>query len=123
MMETATPPRSVTTTTTSSSNAKRSTVTKSQRDGRDAGGGAPIIANISHFTPAAFKSVALSAASLNPLPAPSWFKKDEIHEVEKRALPEFFSGKFASKTPEMFVCSFIIFFSPASLCAFLSDSS
>uniref|UniRef100_A0A3P9N7S0 SWI/SNF related BAF chromatin remodeling complex subunit C1b n=1 Tax=Poecilia reticulata TaxID=8081 RepID=A0A3P9N7S0_POERE len=31
----------------------------------------------------------------------SWFNYNSIHSIEKRALPEFFSGKNKSKTPEM----------------------
>jgi hypothetical protein len=31
-----------------------------------------------------------------------WFKFDEIHEIEMRALPEFFCGKYSSKTPEIY---------------------
>lgn len=31
-----------------------------------------------------------------------WFKFDEIHEIEMKALPEFFCGKFPSKTPEIY---------------------
>lgn len=35
----------------------------------------------------------------------SWFSYNSIHAIEKRALPEFFSGKNRSKTPEMWVCA------------------
>ena len=41
----------------------------------------------------------------NPLVIPScsqWFKFDEIHEIEQKALPEFFCGKFPGKTPEVY---------------------
>ena len=31
-----------------------------------------------------------------------WFKMDEIHEIEKKSLPEFFNGKYQSKTPEIY---------------------
>ncbi len=31
----------------------------------------------------------------------SWFHYNSIHAIEKRSLPEFFSGKNRSKTPEM----------------------
>ncbi len=31
----------------------------------------------------------------------SWFDYHSIHSIEKRSLPEFFSGKNRSKTPEM----------------------
>lgn len=31
----------------------------------------------------------------------SWFNYHSIHAIEKRSLPEFFSGKNRSKTPEM----------------------
>ena len=32
----------------------------------------------------------------------SWFNMDEIHEIEKKSLPEFFNGKFPSKNPEIY---------------------
>jgi hypothetical protein len=36
------------------------------------------------------------------IPATSdWFNKDEIHDIEKRMLPEFFNGKNKAKTPEV----------------------
>ncbi len=31
----------------------------------------------------------------------SWFDYHSVHTIEKRSLPEFFSGKNRSKTPEM----------------------
>jgi len=31
-----------------------------------------------------------------------WFNMEEIHEIEKKSLPEFFSGKFPSKNPEIY---------------------
>jgi hypothetical protein len=31
----------------------------------------------------------------------AWFEYCSIHEIEKRALPEFFNNKNKSKTPEM----------------------
>lgn len=33
----------------------------------------------------------------------AWFSTSKIHEIEKRALPDFFDGKNPSKTPELFV--------------------
>jgi hypothetical protein len=41
----------------------------------------------------------------NPPIIPScsqWFKMDEIHELEMKALPEFFCNKYPSKTPEVY---------------------
>jgi hypothetical protein len=43
-----------------------------------------------------------------PTPAPfpahcSWFVMSEIHDTEKTSLPEFFNGKFPSKTPAVYV--------------------
>ena len=32
----------------------------------------------------------------------SWFNLDEIHDIEKKALEEFFSGKYPSKTPQVY---------------------
>jgi hypothetical protein len=31
-----------------------------------------------------------------------WFSFDEIHEIEMKALPEFFTGKYPSKNPEIY---------------------
>ena len=31
----------------------------------------------------------------------AWFSANGVHAIEKRAMPEFFSGKNRSKTPEM----------------------
>jgi hypothetical protein len=33
----------------------------------------------------------------------SWFDMDTVHDIEKRALPEFFDGKNPQKTPEMYL--------------------
>ena len=32
----------------------------------------------------------------------SWFNMDNIHEIEIKSLPEFFCGKFPSKTPQVY---------------------
>lgn len=32
-----------------------------------------------------------------------WFRMDAIHDIEKRALPEFFTGQYPSKTPEVYM--------------------
>ena len=32
----------------------------------------------------------------------NWFKMEEIHEIEKKSLPEFFNGKYPSKNPEIY---------------------
>ena len=37
-----------------------------------------------------------------PLNAPAWYNDALVSEVEKRALPEFFCGKYPSKTEEVF---------------------
>lgn len=31
-----------------------------------------------------------------------WFSRDDVHDIEKRSLPEFWSGKSRSKTPEVY---------------------
>ena len=31
----------------------------------------------------------------------AWFNSNGVHAIEKRAMPEYFSGKNRSKTPEM----------------------
>ena len=33
----------------------------------------------------------------------AWFDRNNINDIEARALPEFFTGKNRSKTPEMYV--------------------
>lgn len=37
-----------------------------------------------------------------PPPQARWFRIDTIHDIEKRALPEFFSGKCPTKTPQIY---------------------
>jgi len=40
-----------------------------------------------------------------PIVLPSsaqWFKFDEIHELEMKALPEYFCAKYPSKTPQIY---------------------
>eukprot|EP00026_Physarum_polycephalum_P001105 Phypoly_transcript_01106.p1 GENE.Phypoly_transcript_01106~~Phypoly_transcript_01106.p1 ORF type:complete len:1211 (+),score=351.28 Phypoly_transcript_01106:507-3635(+) len=49
----------------------------------------------------------VDTTSVIPTPVPfpahcSWFNMSEIHETEKTSLPEFFSGKFPSKTPAVY---------------------
>jgi len=54
--------------------------------------------------PAAAAATAIGEKSPIRVPAHSrWFRIDAIHDIERRALPEFFSGKFASKTPEVYM--------------------
>ena len=45
------------------------------------------------------------APKVEPIKIPetaSWFNLEEIHEIEKLSLPEFFNGKYPSKTPEIY---------------------
>jgi len=45
------------------------------------------------------------APKVEPIKVPetaSWFNLEEIHEIEKLSLPEFFNGKYPSKTPEIY---------------------
>ena len=45
------------------------------------------------------------APKVEPIKIPetaSWFNMEEIHEIEKLSLPEFFNGKYPSKTPEIY---------------------
>jgi len=45
------------------------------------------------------------APKVEPIKIPetaSWFNLEEIHEIEKTSLPEFFNGKYPSKTPEIY---------------------
>ena len=54
------------------------------------------------------------AGSKRPRPSPAehsivpshaaWFRTDDVHDIERRALPEFFDGSSASKTPDRCVC-------------------
>lgn len=37
-----------------------------------------------------------------PPPQAKWFRIDTIHDIEKQALPEFFSGKNPTKTPQIY---------------------
>ena len=42
---------------------------------------------------------------LEPVKIPDsakWFNMEEIHDIEKASLPEFFNGKYPSKTPEIY---------------------
>ena len=45
-------------------------------------------------------------SAVNPVVMPSaaaaWFSVDQIHEIEKDSLPEFFNGRFPSKTPAVY---------------------
>lgn len=34
-----------------------------------------------------------------PSAAADWFSLDDIHQLEKDSMPEFFCGKYPSKTP------------------------
>lgn len=50
-------------------------------------------------------SEASLATQVNRVIIPSygqWFDRDEIHNIEKKALPEFWSGKTRSKTPQVY---------------------
>jgi hypothetical protein len=44
-----------------------------------------------------------SNAGVNPLSVPSaaeaWFNLEDVHQIEIDSLPEFFSGRYPSKTP------------------------
>ena len=44
-----------------------------------------------------------SNAGVNPLCVPSaaeaWFNLEDVHQIEIDSLPEFFSGRYPSKTP------------------------
>jgi len=52
--------------------------------------------------PPAAKTIGLlSAFSIPPSPC-SWFKINDIHEIEKNQLPEFFTGKSPSKNPKIY---------------------
>jgi hypothetical protein len=54
-----------------------------------------------------------------------WFKFDEIHEIEMKSLPEFFCGKYPSKTPDMYkeYRNFIINLSRENTNSYLSATS
>lgn len=38
-----------------------------------------------------------------PSAAADWFSLDDVHQLEKDSLPEFFSGKYPSKSPQVYV--------------------
>ena len=45
------------------------------------------------------------APKIEPVKIPEtakWFNMEEIHDIEKISLPEFFNGKYPSKTPEIY---------------------
>lgn len=70
-------------------------------------GQAPTLFNISQNTQHQQQAPQLPVAEETPPPYPppqaSWFKIDEIHPIEQKSLPEFFSGKAgASKTPALY---------------------
>eukprot|EP01132_Coremiostelium_polycephalum_P000488 gene488-616_t len=48
------------------------------------------------------KSVVLTSNFSIPKNQCSWFKMNEIHEIEKNQMSEFFNGKSPSKTPEIY---------------------
>ncbi|KAK4534866.1 hypothetical protein CDCA_CDCA03G0891 [Cyanidium caldarium] len=55
------------------------------------------------FGPDAAAMAALPETAPVRIPSHSrWFNIHHIHDIERRALPEFFSGKHASKTPETY---------------------
>ncbi|KAK4531282.1 hypothetical protein CCYA_CCYA07G2139 [Cyanidiococcus yangmingshanensis] len=55
------------------------------------------------WLPTAAAAAAVAEKAPIRIPAHSrWFRIDAIHEIERRALPEFFSGVSASKTPEVY---------------------
>jgi hypothetical protein len=37
-----------------------------------------------------------------PSNAAEWFTLDGIHQIEKDSMPEFFNGKYPSKTPQIY---------------------
>ena len=52
------------------------------------------------------KLVSSAASATASFPCPqlaSWYAPGKVHAVEKRALPEFFLGRFASKTPANYI--------------------
>jgi SWI/SNF related-matrix-associated actin-dependent regulator of chromatin subfamily C len=68
-----------------------------------------VISNISQYAPPP-PTVAIAAPAVHPekmtlnIPArSSWFKIESIHDIEKRALPEFFNKTSPSKTPEIYM--------------------
>lgn len=89
--------------------------------------GPTALSNISHFGTPVGSATSTTAAGLPPAPtmaiapgakvevsvssnaAPpyplqcAWFNVNEIHDIERASLPEFFGGKFASKTPLVYV--------------------
>jgi SWI/SNF related-matrix-associated actin-dependent regulator of chromatin subfamily C len=47
--------------------------------------------------------VTVSKSATPPFPLQcSWFKINEIHDIEKTGIPEFFCGRFPSKTPQVY---------------------
>ena len=59
---------------------------------------------LENFDTKEFKEMAFMDQKLNYLipNSASWFKFDDIHEFEVKANPEFFNGKYPSKTSEVY---------------------
>ena len=60
-----------------------------------------------------------------PSIAAEWFSMDEISQIEKDSLPEFFNGKYPSKTPQVYkeYRSFMIQLYRQNTSAYLSATS
>jgi len=57
---------------------------------------------IEHYDEAEMQKQSAVNPVVMPSEAAAWFSLDEIHQVERDALPEFFNGRFPSKTPAVY---------------------
>ena len=57
---------------------------------------------IDHYDEAEMQRQSAANPVVMPSEAAAWFSLDEIHQVEMDALPEFFNGRFPSKTPAVY---------------------
>ena len=110
--------------TLASSNRNNQNIRHQAKRGQEMGPFIGTVSNISQYPPPTMMGgVGMSLSPIRPMnsagqtlvpvplppppsvpvinPAASWFKSEEIHDIEKRALPEFFNGKSESKTPKM----------------------
>lgn len=55
-------------------------------------------------TPTTYPTTTTTTTTTNLVPThSSWFKLDQVNEIEKRAFAEFFNAKSTTKTPELYV--------------------
>ncbi len=61
----------------------------------------PYLLNLSQNPATSVEGATVSPGVVIPQQAKTWFNIDTIHQIEKKALSDFFDAKTPSKTPEM----------------------